>query len=482
MIDQLAALWQPISTVLALLVAVLASAHVVLHKRESRSAAGWVGLIWLVPALGALLYLLLGINRIRRRAAQLREGIERVHNPSSVDPIAPIAVSARVSQAGSHLADLAQLVGRVTERPLLDGNRITQLHDGDETYPAMLEAIDGARSSVALATYIFDTSPVGMRFVEALSRATARGVEVRVLIDDIGRRYAYPTVDRVLKKHGVRVARFMPALFLRAAYLNLRSHRKILVVDGRIGFTGGINIRAGHVIADRPKHPIRDLHFKLEGPVVSQLLDVFVEDWTFSTRERLSGDAWFPRLSPVGKSLARGIADGPDEDLDKVSWTLQGAIACARRSVIVMTPYFLPDSPLVSALSVAALRGVRVDVIVPARVNLRLVQWAMWRHFEDVLGEGVKVWLSPPPFAHQKLMLVDNEWVLFGSANWDARSLRLNFELNVECYDVELARSLRAYAEAHIQKAEALTFERLESRSAFERVRDGMARLFVPYL
>jgi cardiolipin synthase len=483
MFSPLVELGRPFDTIIVLVIAVLASMHVVLHKRDVRSAAGWMGLIWLVPGLGGVLYGLLGINRIRRSAVRRREGLTRYNRQLALGPAAPVLLEQSLSRAGVHLADLAGLVQRVTQRPLLGGNRIEPLYDGEAAYPAMLTAIDQAKQSVALATYIFETGKWGTRFIEALVRAKERGIEVRVLIDDVGARYAYPPADRKLRRAHVRTARFMPALFFwRASYLNLRNHRKILVVDGRIGFTGGMNIRDGHVVSDRPAHAVRDLHFRLDGPVVGHLMEVFAEDWLFCTRERLDGEAWFPALDAVGPTLARGISDGPDEDVDRIAWTLHGALACARRRVVVITPYFLPDGALLNALSVAALRGVDVRVYVPERVNLRLVGWAMWGQMAEVLSHGVRVWLTPPPFDHTKIMIVDDEWLLLGSANWDARSLRLNFEFDVECYDVELAKSVHSAIDERFEAAVELSPDVFKARPLWRRLRDGVVRLFSPYL
>ncbi|MET0339493.1 MAG: cardiolipin synthase [Polyangiales bacterium] len=475
--------WRPVLTALHLSCAILASGHVVLRKRDVRSAIGWVGLIWLVPWGGAVLYLLLGINRIRRRAASLRRDFPR-YQPILPRPAeAADAARERISAVCLHLSDLSVAIGNVSERHLMPGNRIEPLVDGDAAYPAMLAAIDQAKVSISFATYIFETTGVGARFVDALAQARERGVEVRVLVDDVGVRYASPRADRVLRKRGVKAALFMPALtLLRAPYFNLRNHRKIMVVDGKVGFTGGMNIREGHVIAQAPKHPVRDLHFRVEGPVVAHLQEVFVDDWEFTTREQLAGDAWFPKLSAMGGTLARGISDGPDEDIDRFAWTLQAALACAHRTVTIMTPYFLPDGILHAALSTAALRGVEVNVVLPEHSNLRLVQWAMWRQLEEVLRHGVRVWVTPPPFDHTKLMLVDSEWVLLGSANWDTRSLRLNFELDVECYDRALCAELTAHVSARVSNARELTLRELCERPLPLRVRDGFARLLMPYL
>jgi cardiolipin synthase len=473
-------IWAVGSTILWLALSVTASAHAILHKREVHASISWAGVIWLAPGIGALAYVLLGRNRIRRRASELRGGAPRVRSRPEVKPVPPEAVEAALCVDAPQLAELARLLGRATGRQLLPGNRIEPLIDGDAAYPQMLSAIEGAQRSVALATYIFDSSKVGLRFVDALARAVGRGVLVRVLVDDVGVRYSRPSVDHVLRRHGVPIARFMPAR--RAAYFNLRNHRKLLVVDGRVGFTGGMNIRAGHVLSDNPKAPTRDLHFRVEGPVVAQMMEVFAEDWQFTTHEQLDGKAWFPSLPACGKSLARVIPDGPDEDLDMILWAFLGGIACARDSVRVLTPYFLPEMSIAAALDVAAMRGVGVQIALPQRGNLPVVQWAMWGHFRKVLGHGCRIWLTPPPFDHGKLMVVDDKWLIFGSPNWDPRSLRLNFEVGIECYDPELALHMSAVFDQRIAAASEVTHADLERRSLALRLRDGVARLFTPYL
>ncbi|MFI5309339.1 MAG: phospholipase D-like domain-containing protein, partial [Polyangiales bacterium] len=181
-------------------------------------------------------------------------------------------------------------------------------------------------------------------------------------------------------------------------------------------------------------------------------------------------------------TLARGIPDGPDEDIDMIRWAFLGGIACARSSIRVLTPYFLPEMSLATAFNVAAMRGVRVDIAVPRRGNLPMVQWAMWGHFAKVLGHGCRLWLTPPPFDHGKLLIVDDCWLIFGSPNWDPRSLRLNFELGVECYDPELAKRMGRLFDERIAVATPVTLQDLERRPLSLRLRDGVARLFTPYL
>lgn len=477
----LADLWHFVAGALTIVLSLLASAHVVLHKRDSRAAVGWVGLIWLAPVVGAVLYVLFGVNRIQRRAAGYRAFR---HVASGLFELPPAARPAPDLPATvQHLSSLARLVEQMTGRGLAEGNRITPLVNGDEAYPAMLQAIDGASDSLALSTYIFDNDGAGHLFVDALARAVRRGMAVRVLVDAVGARYSWPPIIRELKRRQVPVARFAPTLLpWRMPYMNLRNHRKLLLIDGRIGFTGGMNIREGHLLGLQPRAPIRDLQFRLEGPVVAHLMRVFAEDWAFTTGDELTGDRWFPLLQPAGKSAARGITDGPDEHFDTARYTLLGALACAHSSVTIVTPYFLPDSGLITALGVAAMRGVEVDIVLPERNNLVLVQWASTAQLWQVLQRGCRVWYTPPPFDHTKLMITDGVWTLFGSSNWDPRSLRLNFEFDVECYDPDVSAALQALVARKLARARRVTLKTVDGRSLPVRLRDGVARLAAPYL
>jgi cardiolipin synthase len=468
---------------LDLVIALIASSHVILHKDDTRAATAWVGLIWLVPFVGTTLYVFLGINRIQRRAKVLKSGATDFSVPLDQAPRSPADLDRELGSDRARLIELARVVGNVTQRPLLVGNRVDRLVDGDEAYPAMLEAIQSARRSISLVSYIFEASGVGETFVDALVDARGRGVEVRVLVDDVGARYGRPRIHRVLRRRGIPVANFLPALLPRSVtHFNLRNHCKILVIDGEVGFTGGMNIRQDSVLGSSPKYPTRDLHFRVLGPVVAQLQEAFARDWAFTTGEKLVGNRWFPDLQPNGETLCRGITDGPDRDIDKLHWVFLAAAGAARRSIRIMTPYFLPDIVLLKALHLAAQRGVEVDIIVPENANLPVVRWAMWGHHRQVLRAGVRLWLSPPPFDHSKLFVVDGYWSSIGSSNWDPRSLRLNFEFNLECYDEELGASLEDHVRHRLEDARLLTSEELDQRGKFVKVRDGTARLMTPYL
>jgi cardiolipin synthase len=459
------------------LLAVGVSGHIVLTKPDVRAAIGWIGLVWLTPVLGSVLYFFLGINRIRRRAGRIRRG--RVTGPRSVpDP----AILQDVPEA---LRPLATLVGAVTGASVVPGNSVEPLVNGDAAFPAMLAAIDGATRSIAFATYIFDRGQVADEFVAAFERAVQRGVTVRVLIDGVGARYSHPPIASLLRKRGVTVAEFRPSRSpVVHPFFNLRNHRKLLIVDGARGFCGGINIRDACLLSLHAKMPTQDIHFSLRGPVVQQMMSAFAFDWQFTTAEALDGDTWSANAAPgvQGAVFARGIADGPDEDFEALLLTLLGALATATRSIRIVTPYFLPDPPLLDALKVAALRGVRVQIVLPERTNLLLVQWAQAAHLADVLMGGARLFLTPAPFDHSKLVVVDGAWSLIGSANWDPRSLRLNFEYVVECYSTELAATLGGIIDAKCAPAKELTMAALNHRPLAVKLRDGAAWLMQPYL
>jgi len=454
--------------------------HAVLYKRDARAALGWLALCLLVPWVGGALYWIFGINRIRTHAQDLhRRGRWKYLKDKNLDAVKNTDLKVSVLES---FEPLHRLSTAVTQRPLLTGNQVRLLQDGEEAYPAMLEAIGAAREWVYLSTYIFDSDETGRQFVAALSQAVARGVRVRVLVDAFGAQYSFPQVSRLLKKAKVPFSKFLPfSLSLDRFHPNLRNHRKMLLADNRIAFTGGMNIGDRHLVQKLPrKRRISDLHFALTGPITQELQNVFLEDWFFSSGESIAPAT--PDDHSTGEVLARVVSSGPNEDFEKLSWILLGALSAAREKVKIITPYFVPDRVIMAALNAAALRGIDVEIILPQKNNLPFVGWASRALLWEMLQKGVKFYYQPPPFAHTKLMVVDGYYGLIGSSNWDARSFRLNFELDVETYGADFAGDLENYFQTVQSRSRPVTLADLRRDSFFSRFRNAFFNLFSPYL
>jgi cardiolipin synthase len=444
--------------------------HALLRKRDVPAAIGWIGLAWLSPFFGPILYFGFGINRVQRRAWRLR----------GVDDSGATRSKRAVARSGP-TGSLQTAVGRITGAQTEPGTVVAVLECGDEAYPRMLAAIDAASCSVALSTFIFRTDAAGLPFIDALARAHRRGVAVRVLIDGFGGGFLTSRAYHRLREAGVPAARYLHSLLpWKMPLLDLRLHKKILLVDGRTAFLGGLNIGGENVLASKPSEPVRDVHFMVEGPVVRQVMESFQDDWAFSTSEALDGPDWVPEHYEGGHAPARVISSGPDQSVDQLLLTLLSAISAASSSLRIATPYFLPDQQVITALQLAALRGVDVHIVLPRRNNHRLMGWAMQAHIRPLLKSGCRIWHSPAPFDHSKLATVDESWCLIGSANWDARSLRLNFEITMEFYDHDLTRRIAGLIDA--KRGDPVTLEQIDARWGIVKIRDAAARLLMPYL
>lgn len=458
-----------------------AAGHATVFKRDARSALLWVLVSFTFPWFGPWFYWVAGINRVERKAvkhlgrrfrpfpAQLAANYDRDED-TLLDTI-------------GHLEGLRLAADRITRLPLLPGNQVEPLYDGEHAYPAMLAAIASAERTITLASYIFDWDDVGHRFADALDQAAQRGVRVHVLIDGLGALGVFSRMGRRLQQSGAEVAAFYPLRFpFGRLRLNLRNHRKLLVVDGRVGFTGGMNISKRHLTSRDDPRRVHDLHFRLTGPIVAELQHAFVEDWATATGNVLEGPDYYPVLVGTGPALCRGISSGPDEDFQIVHLMLQAAFAAARRSVRLTTPYFVPTSALISSMVTAALRGVDVTLLLPSYMDRPFMRWAADAYLWQLLQHGIRVFRRPPPFVHTKLMVVDERWTLLGSANLDPRSFRLNFEFNVEAYHVTLARQLASRLDRDAAESHEVTLTEMDARPFWHRLRDGCAKLLSPQL
>lgn len=473
--------WPHLAFVLSLAIGSTAAIHAAMTKQDVRAAIGWVGIIIMSPLLGPLVYLVAGINRIRQ------DQISEQRNKAVPDFTAGTqsALTGDVKRIEKQFRSLRVLGDRVSHFPLREENNIQILQGGDKAYPAMLDAIEQATHTVALQTYIFDADSAGKKFVEALSRAVERGVQVRVLIDAVGSKYSRPPTIRLLRRKRIPAALFMTnPLGMRMPYANLRSHRKILVVDGHIGFTGGMNIREGFTREVAGEHTAKDTHFRIEGALVTQLITVFAQDWQFTTGEVLPFDPWCneTQQAPLPHVPARCIRSGPDRNMASTHSMLLGAFAVAQHHIRMQSPYFLPDQILMGAINTAARRGIQVDIVIPDRNNLRLVNYAMTSQLDQVIRAGCRVWRATGNFDHSKLITIDGAWSYVGSSNMDPRSLRLNFELDMEIYCQDITRDIEQLIDTEISTAHPVTLQSLSAIPFRKRLRNRIIWLASPYL
>jgi cardiolipin synthase len=457
-----------------LAVAISVTVHALFKQGNVRTALGWIGIAWFSPFLGGFLYYVFGINRVARRAVKLERANIARRRSSDIKGL---------QSKPQNIGLLAELGLEIAGHPVLAGNRICLFCNGDEAYPAMLAAIKEAKRSIALASYIFRDDEIGRMFIAALAEARSRGVEVCVLLDGIGSGYFSSAVPRRLRAANISAERFLHSwLPWRMPFLNIRNHKKLLIVDGKTGFTGGMNIGAEYSATHAGDAQVEDVHVQLEGPVVGQLMESFAQDWSFTTDQVLNQAIWWPTVEPAGSVYARGISSGPDAEINKLETLVGAALVLARRKIRIVTPYFLPDQNLQFALAQAKLRGVTVDIVIPEHCDFAFVDWAMRAHLRHLLGELTVVYASRAPFDHAKLMTVDGQWSLVGSSNWDVRSLRLNFELDVECYGEPVTAEIDALIDEKISRSRKLDQHALMQVSRWAQLRDAAARLFLPYL
>ncbi len=464
--------WANAFTVMYVALALLATVHILLNKRQSRSAMLWILWVWFMPWVGFLTYWYMGFNQVGgfSRHAPVRPGFSR----GSRDRLRILSDS-------------------IAGTPWRRGNRVQLLVDGDSAYPGMLAAIEGAKRSVALQTYIYDSDDVGERFTTALEAAAKRGVAVRVLVDGIGAWSISRSLRRRLKAAGGEAQVYLRFdTILRQPLINLRNHRKMLVVDGETAFTGGMNISRQHTKGAYVKlrrlnrrlrqAPIRDVHFKLQGPLVADLLAAFATDWRRASGRSLQGGAW--RYEAAGKGLDEGrvVLSGPDENLEKIYELLLAALLQARQSVDLCTPYFIPDHALLMALRSLGHAGVRVRLLVPRLTDHPFMTWACREYYGELISAGVEVWEMRGSFIHTKVARLDKDWCFVGSANLDPRSFRLNFELNVEVRSAALAKQLDSLVESYLKEARRIDLPLLERRPLWVRLRGAAVNLLAPYL
>ena len=447
-------------------------------KRQPVSTVAWVMAIITMPYFGAFLFLVFGINRVQRRVIGRRAASISVRQmlPELAGHQVAVETLNRLQQ------DLMRVAERVSTTRATVDNRVQVLTDAHQTFSEIKTAIAHAHTSIHLEYYIWQPDRLGTEIRNLLIEKARQGVQVRFLYDTIGSSRLTGQFLQPMLDVGIRVATFVPGQSLRERWsINLRSHRKIIIVDGMIGFTGGMNVGDEYLGRDKFFGLWRDTHLRLQGPTVLQLQEVFMTDWHYATGEEpvLSN---FPTPMELGSHCAQVIAGGPDAGGEEFHSLMFAAINRAEHQCTLSTSYFVPTPPLVAALEAAALRGVRTRVMLSGPKTYWATRQAARGYYDTLLAAGVEVYEYQAGQFHPKVLTVDGSWSLVGTANFDARSLFLNFEVGVVLYDLSLAEQLEFHFDEDTKQAERIELTRWAVRSTWERLQERFCVMFSPVL
>ncbi len=441
--------------------------------RTSQGAVGWVVFLITAPYLGVPLYLFLGHHKFKHYIIARRDSEEIIEGVKSF----------KIANTPENPVDFpVQAFEKISELPAARGNNMTLLIDGKETFDALFAAINAAQSYVLVQFYILRDDGLGRALQERLIAAAARGVTVRLMFDGVGSAKLPPAYQDKLREAGVQVVDPKSVRGPKNRFqINLRNHRKTVVIDGNIGFTGGFNVGDEYMGLDPKFGNWRDTHTRLEGPVVSQLQLIFVEDWHWATSEVLIEDLNWEALHAPEDMTAMIVATGPGDEMETGALFFFSAISAAKRRVWIASPYVVPDTDVLTALKHAALRGVDVRILAPEVIDHKIPWLAAFAYFDELRAAGVQVWRYKPGFMHQKVVLVDDEFAAIGTTNLDNRSFRLNFEAMAVFFDPRPAAGTATMLEKDFDRAWLLD-KSLAEQPMRIRVGAPIARLFAPVL
>jgi cardiolipin synthase len=449
---------------------------VLLSKKDATATVAWCLLILFVPLLGALFFWGFGYNYLLHRVRHQR-GERSGHRKQHPQPDTP---SQQIDRGEYDLGELAE---RVNAYPLRRGNALTVYHETEHAFNALLDAVAAAVQYVHLEYFIFRSDATGNRLLELLAHKAKDGVEVRLLYDAMGSLHLKGRSLRPLLEAGGSVAAFLPLNPLHSLIrVNLRNHRKITVVDGRIGFTGGMNIGDDYLGKNSALGYWRDSFVRLEGPAVADLQSVFRSDWEFVRNETLAPEKYAPPQPEAGDVCVQIADSGPDQEINTIREIYFLAIISARRRLWISSPYLVPDNGLFDALRAARYRGVDVRILTLLRPDHYISYYAGLYYAADLLTYGVKIYLYRKGMMHAKMMMVDGRWGMVGSANLDNRSLHLNFEIGCTLHDAKQVAQLEEVYQRDLDDAVPLDRKILEERSLVSRALENACRLFTPAL
>lgn len=483
--------WLPyLLGLLNLLLTVGTITWVLMTKADSASAVAWCLVTIFVPFVGPLLFLLFGyqhVSRPLRRKRRHKLAYRPPVPPAQFTPSGRLAPSASEAEA-TVTAGLLRLAERFGAYPLTTGNQLDFYHEGRSAFDAMLEAIRAAGHHIHLETFIFQPDELGKQFLDLLTQKARAGVEVRLLYDAMGSRRLSSSLLRPLRQAGGRASPFLPLNpFRRRLQINMRNHRKVLVVDGHVAFVGGLNI-GDEYLGKVPRFGFwRDTHLRLQGPVVADLQRVFVEDWDFAAAERIQekeGKAgnYFQPKEVGGPYPVQVIESGPDRELKGIREIYFAAVLKARKRLWIASPYFVPDAGLLDALRLAGYLGLDVRFLGQLYPDKWIPQFAARYYWAEVLPAGVKVYQYTKGMMHSKVVLVDDQWASVGTANLDNRSLHLNFEVNCLIYSPQAVALLEEAFERDLRDSIRLERSVFARRPFAGRLLENACRLLSPIL
>jgi cardiolipin synthase len=456
---------------------------VLMTKRDSTAAMAWCLVVILVPLIGAFLFGVFGYNRVNRPLGKRRRHrslFRTGHPPRTREAAHGSRPGDTPDQTWSRLGSLAL---QVNAFPVSPGNAITLYHDTQKAFDSLLEAIAAARHHVHLEFFIVRGDSTGHRVVDLLTEKARQGVQVRLLYDAVGGFHLRRRILRPLREAGAKIDTFLPMTLAPFRFrVNLRNHRKITVIDGKVGFTGGMNIGDEYLGKNAYFGYWRDTFLKLEGPAVAGLQRIFAEDWDFASGEALNGDVYFPDPVLVGEHVVQVVESGPDQEVNSIRQVYFAAILAARERVWIASPYFVPDVGLLDALRLARYRGVDVRLLTLLKPDHYLSFYASRYYFEDMLNVGAKIYQYAKGMMHSKMLLIDGQWGMVGSANLDNRSLHLNFEAACLLHAPELVAELEKAYRQDLRDAVRLDERTFAARRFRSRLLENACRLLSPTL
>ncbi|HEY5937344.1 MAG TPA: cardiolipin synthase, partial [Kofleriaceae bacterium] len=464
-----------ILTVLAFTWVIVAAVVILLQRRSAAATIAWLLVLAFLPIIGLIIYRLIGPMRLERKRVRRRLG--RV----AVEEVTGAMV--RMRELAAEDVQIALVPISMGEAPPLHAGSVAIYLDGVSKYAAILAAIAAAQHHVHLEYYIWEPDQIGTRLRDLLIEKARAGVKVRMLVDGTGSSGLTRRWCRPLRDAGVEIARFNPVSLRWTRRADFRSHRKIIVCDGRVGFTGGMNITDAHSAELSPAEYLRDTHLRLEGAAVWPLQRIFLEDWHFATEQLpVTGPEIFPSPGDGRKHLVQIVASGPDRDQMSIHRTFFTAFTRATSRLWVTTPYFVPDESTLTALCTAAQRRLDVRLVIPRRSDSRLVDLAARSYIPELVASGVQVYEYLPRFIHAKTIVIDDDLAVVGTANLDNRSFRLNFEVVALLFDRGINAELATAFETDLRESRRIEPAELDRKSFRRRLGEASARLLSPLL